>query len=69
VQRFALIQLVLCKPQDAREDEVIENNCLIHNGREMLVATLDGGDHFAIIAVKDNNEGDDFWVLINLLNC
>jgi hypothetical protein len=30
----------------------------------MLVASLNVGEHFVIIVVKDNNEGDDFWILI-----
>ncbi len=30
----------------------------------MLATTLDVGDQFAIIVTKDNNEGDDFWILI-----
>ncbi len=59
-----MIQLVTCKPQDVREDEVNENNCLINNDMEMLATTLDVGDHFAIIVTKDNSKGDDFWVLI-----
>ncbi len=59
-----MIQLVTCKPQDARKDEVNENNSLINNDMEMLATTLDVGDHFAIIVTKDNSEGDDFWVLI-----
>jgi hypothetical protein len=52
--------LVPFKPQDARDDEINENNCLINNDRELLVATLDVGDHFVVIVAKDNNKGDDF---------
>jgi len=60
VPRFDLIHLVPFKPQDARDDEINENNCLINNDRELLVATLDVGDHFVVIVAKDNNKGDDF---------
>jgi len=30
----------------------------------MLATSLNVGEHFTIIAIKDNNEGDDFWILI-----
>jgi len=60
VPRFDLIHLVPFKPQDARDDEINENNCLINNDRELLVATLDVGDHFVVIVAKNNNKGDDF---------
>jgi hypothetical protein len=30
----------------------------------MLVVSLNVGENFAVIAVKDNNEGDDFWIFI-----
>ncbi len=63
VLRFDLIQLVPCRPQDVRDDEIDKNNYLISSDREMLTTTLDVGDHFAIIDAKDNNESDDFWVL------
>jgi hypothetical protein len=51
--------LVPYRPQDAKDDEIDEDNCLISNDKELLAATLDVGDHFAVIIVKDNNEGDD----------
>jgi hypothetical protein len=63
VLRFDLIQLVPCRPQDVKDNEIDKDNYLISRDREMLATTLDVGDHFAIIDVKDNNEGDDFWVL------
>jgi hypothetical protein len=30
----------------------------------MLATTLNVGEHFAIIVVEDNLEGDDFWIFI-----
>jgi hypothetical protein len=30
----------------------------------MLATSLNVGEHFLVIAIKDNNEGDDFWILI-----
>ncbi len=57
--RFDFICLVPYRPQDAKDDEIDEDNCLISNDKELLAATLDVGDHFAVIIVKDNNEGDD----------
>jgi len=30
----------------------------------MLVATLNVGEHFAIITIEDNIEGDDFWIFM-----
>ncbi len=56
--------MVPCRPQNVKDDEIDENNYLISSDREMLVTTLDVGDHFAILVVEDNNEGDDFWVFI-----
>jgi hypothetical protein len=64
VPRFDLIYLVPYKPQDARNYEIDEDNCLSNNDRELLVAILDVGDHFIVIVAKDNNKGDDFWVFI-----
>jgi hypothetical protein len=60
VPKFDLIHLVPYKPQDARDDEIDEDNCLFNNDKELLVAILDVGDHFAVITAQDNNEGDDF---------
>jgi hypothetical protein len=57
--------LVPCRPQDVRNDGIDKDNYLISSNREMLVTTLDVGDHFLVIVVEDNNEGDDFWVFIS----
>ncbi len=65
VLRFDLIWLVPCRPQDVRNDGIDKDNYLISSNREMLVTTLDVGDHFLVIVVEDNNEGDDFWVFIS----
>jgi hypothetical protein len=54
---------VPCRLEDVR-DEIEKDNCLINNDRKMLAATLNVGEHFAIIATKDNPKGDDFWILI-----
>ncbi len=64
VPRFDLIRLVPCRFQHARDDEIDEDNYLINNDKEVLVTNLDVGDHLAVITIVDNNEGDDFWVLI-----
>jgi hypothetical protein len=58
-----LIRLVPCRPEDVR-DKIEEDNCLINNDKKMLVATLNVGEHFTVIAAKDNPKGDDFWILI-----
>jgi hypothetical protein len=41
-----------------------EDNCLISNDKEMLAVTLNVGEHFAVIIVKDNPKGDNFWIFI-----
>jgi hypothetical protein len=48
-----------CRLEDAR-DEVEEDNTLISNDHEMLVANLNVGEHFTVIITKDNLEDDDF---------
>ncbi len=60
---FSLIRLVPCRLEDVK-DETTEDNCLINNDKEMLVATLNVGEHFAIITIEDNIEGDDFWIFM-----
>ncbi len=59
-----MIRLVPCKPQNAKDDEIDEDNYLISSDKEMLATTLDVGDHFVVIVIEDNNKGDDFWVFI-----
>ncbi len=61
--QFSFIQLVPYRPKDVR-NKTKEDNCLISNNKEMLVATLNVGEHFTIIATKDNIKGDDFRILI-----
>jgi hypothetical protein len=51
--------MVPCRPKDAR-DEVEEDNTFINNDHKMLVVSLNVGEHFAVIAIEDNFEGDDF---------
>jgi hypothetical protein len=51
--------MVPCRLKDAR-DEVEEDNTLINNDHEMLATGLNVGEHFAIIVVEDNLDGDDF---------
>lgn len=63
VNRFNLIYMVPCRLEDAR-DEVEDDNTFIGNDHEMLAMSLNVGEHFTIIATKDNLEGDDFWVFI-----
>jgi hypothetical protein len=55
--------MVLCTPTDVR-DESNKDNYLINNHKEMVATSLNMGQHFTIIAIEDNVEGDDFWVLI-----
>ncbi len=61
--RFSLIRLFPYKVEDVR-NESEEENCSISNGKEMLAAALNVGEHFAVIAMEDNIEGDEFWMLI-----
>jgi len=63
VPRFSLIQLVPCRPEDVR-NKIEEDNYVINNDREMLAVTLNVGEHFAVIAMEDNIESDDYWILI-----
>jgi hypothetical protein len=51
--------MVPYRPKDIR-DEVEEDNTLINNDHEMLDANLNVGEHFIVIVVEDNFEGDDF---------
>ncbi len=51
------------RQEDVR-NEIEEDNCLIGNDKEMLVATLNVGEHFAVITTKDNIKGYDFWIFI-----
>jgi hypothetical protein len=51
--------MVTCRLKDTR-NEVEEDNTLINNDHEMLATSLNVDEHFAIIVVEDNLEGDDF---------
>lgn len=63
VPRFNLIQLVACRLEDVWNE--IDDNCLIGDDREILLAaSLNVGEHFIIIAAKDNEEANDFWIFI-----
>jgi hypothetical protein len=53
VPRFFFIWLRPCRLEDVR-NEAKEDNCLISNDREMLVATLNVAEHFVVIAMEDN---------------
>ncbi len=59
VSRFNLIHMVPYRPKDVR-NEVEEDNTLINNDHEMLDASLNVGEHFIVIVIEDNFEGDDF---------
>ncbi len=59
VSRFNLIHMVHCRLKNVR-NEVEEDNTLINNDHEMLVTSLNVGEHFALIVAEDNLEGDEF---------
>ncbi len=48
VPKYDFIRLVPCRPKDVI-NELDEHNILINNDQEMLVATLNVGDHFIVI--------------------
>ncbi len=60
---FSFIRLVPYRPKDVK-NEIEEDNCLIIFDKEMLVATLNVSEQFVVIVMKDNIEGDDFWIFI-----
>jgi hypothetical protein len=51
--------MVHCRLKNVR-NEVEEDNTLINNDHEMLVTSLNVGEHFALIVAEDNLEGDEF---------
>jgi hypothetical protein len=59
---FTFIHLEPCNPSDAQTD--VESIPKLKMDQEALVATLEIGDHLAVVAEEGNNEGSNFWILI-----
>jgi hypothetical protein len=63
VEAYKLIRIEPCNIDDVRAD--VEHVDVIGEGdREAIVACLEVGDHFAVVADEGNSEDADFWILI-----
>jgi hypothetical protein len=57
-----LVQLEPSNVDDAHAN--VEFVLQLETNWEALVATIEVGDHFAVMAEKGNCEGSDFWIFI-----
>jgi hypothetical protein len=63
VPTYTLIRLEPCRVQDAQMDGQPEPS-FGGTDRQALAATLEVGDHFAVVAEEGNSEGVDFYILL-----
>lgn len=64
---FNLVQLEPCNANDAHVD--VEFVPQLEINWEALVATIEAGDHFVVVAKKENSEGSDFGLLFVRNHC
>ena len=63
VEPYKLIRIEPCNIDDVRAD--VEHVDVIGEGdREAIAASLEVGDHFAVVADEGNSEDADLWILI-----